>query len=329
VTLPRLQRFLTEREPAWAELEALLARAGTRPERLAPEDLLRTGRLYRAAAADLALARRAFASDPVTRRLEALVLRGRQTVYADETPRRSVWRFLATDYWGRVYEHRWLLALAAALLLVPQVLAAVWALDDPAAAVGVVPSEFAGAAEPGTGPGALTPDAQAGLSSAIFTNNIQVSFVAVAGGLAFGLGTVAILLFNAVFLGAIEGLAIGGGQAARLFELIIPHGVLEESCIVVAGAAGLRIGRSLLEPGVLTRAQSLRTQARPAMETVLGTMPWLVLAGLVEGFVTGSLPGLGSAIAVGVGLAAVFWALVLWRGPAAAAQIRARDLARR
>jgi uncharacterized membrane protein SpoIIM required for sporulation len=320
----RLQRFLAEREPAWAELEALLARAGSRPERLPPGDLLRTGRLYRAAAADLALARRAFAADPVTRRLEGLVLRGRQTVYADEAPRRSVWRFLATDYWRRVAEQPWLLLLAAALLVVPQVLAAVWALDDPAAAVGVLPGQFASAAEPGSGPGALTPDAQAGLSSAIFTNNIQVSFVAVAGGLPFGLGTVAILLYNAVFLGAIEGLAIGGGQASRLFELIVPHGILEESCIVVAGAAGLRIGRALLEPGVLSRAQSLRVQARPAMELVLGTMPWLVLAGLVEGFVTGSLPGLGAAIAVGAGLGAVFWTLVIWRG-----QIRARDFARR
>ena len=97
-------------------------------------------------------------------------------------------------------------------------------------------------------------------------------------------------------------------------ELVVPHGVLELSCIAVAAAAGLRIGWALVEPGTLTRGQSLRREARPAMEMVLGTMPWLVLAGLVEGFVTGSTGGLGGAIVVGGGLGAVFWGLAAWRG---------------
>ena len=97
-------------------------------------------------------------------------------------------------------------------------------------------------------------------------------------------------------------------------ELVLPHGVLELSCIAVTAAAGLRIGWALIEPGTLTRGQSLRREARPAMEMVLGTMPWLVLAGLVEGFVTGSTGGLDGAIVVGVGLGVVFWGLVAWRG---------------
>ena len=312
----RLERFTATREPEWSELDALLARAGDRPDRLSEQELLRAGRLYRAATADLAVARRAFGDDPTTRRLEALVLRARRLVYADEGPRRSLKQFLLTDYWRRVAERPGLLALAALLLLVPQVLAAVWALDYPAAAIGVVPEQFAGAAEPGEGPSALTPDARAALSSEILTNNIQVSFLAIAGGLAFGLGTAAVVVYNAIFIGAVEGLAIGGGQADRLFELIVPHGVLELSCIVVAAVAGFRIGHALLEPGTLTRGQSLRREARPAMELILGTMPWFVLAGLVEGFVTGSLPGLGAAIAVGVGLGVLYWVLVLTRGRA-------------
>ena len=107
-------------------------------------------------------------------------------------------------------------------------------------------------------------------------------------------------------------------------ELVVPHGVLELSCIAVAAAAGLRIGWALVEPGTLTRGQSLRREARPAMEMVLGTMPWLVLAGLVEGFVTGSTGGLAGAIVVGGGLGrrcSGGW----WRG--AGAHRRARALA--
>jgi len=321
----RRQRFVAERERDWAELDALLARVGSLPDRLAAPDLLRAGALYRAAAADLALARRAFPGDPLTGRLERLVLRARQVVYAGEPRRARLGHFLATGYWRRVAERPRLLALSALLLFAPQVLAALWALDDPGAAIGVVPAQFAGAAEPGSGPGTLSAEEQAALSSEIFTNNIRVTFLAVAAGVTLGLGTAALLMFNGLFIGAIAGLAIGYGEAARLFELIVPHGVLELSCIVVSGAAGLRIGAALLDPGLRTRGEALRAQARPAVELVLGTIPWLVLAGLVEGYVTGSLPGLGAALTVGFALGVVYWLLVLWRGR----QSRPRAFARR
>ena len=310
----KLDRFVEERQPGWTGLEELLRNAGAKPERLGPERLRRLGGLYRSAAADLAFARRAFPHDPVTRRLERLVLDGRQAVYADQGARRSVWWFLATGYWRRVLEVPWALAAAVVLLLAPLALAAVWAIDDPAAAIGVVPAEFQGAAEPGGGPGALSAGDQAALSSQIFTNNIRVTFLAIAGGIFAGLGTAAVLIFNGGFIGAILGLTVENGSSAEFVELVVPHGVLELSCIAVSAAAGLRIGRALVEPGTLTRGQSLRREARPAMELVLGTMPWLVLAGLVEGFATGSTGGLGGALVVGVALGVLFWGLAAWRG---------------
>ena len=310
----KLDRFLTERQPGWEELRALVAEAGAKPESLAPERLRRLGGLYRAAAADLAFARRAFPGDPVTRRLERLVLDGRRQVYADPGPRRSLWWFLSRGYWRRILERPWPLAVAALLLFGPMVLAAVWAMDDPQAAIGIVPGEFQGAAEPGSGKGALGAGQEAALSSEIFVNNIRVTFLAIAGGILLGLGTAAVTIFNGGFIGAIAGLTIENGSSGAFFTLVLPHGVLELSCIVIAATAGLRLGWSIVEPGTLTRGRSLQREARPAMELVLGTMPWLVLAGLVEGFVTGNLGGLGPALMVGVGLAAVFWALVAWRG---------------
>lgn len=323
----KLDRFVEERRPGWTGLEDLLHEAGAKPERLGPNALRRLGGLYRAAAADLALARRAFPHDPVTRRLERLVVEARQAVYADQGGRRSLRWFLTTGYWRRILERPWALAAALVLLLAPFALAAVWAIDDPAAAIGVVPGQFRGAAEPGGGPGGLSPGAHAALASQIFTNNIRVTFLAIAGGIFAGLGTAAVLIFNGGFTGAIVGLTIENGSSGELVRLIVPHGVLELSCIAVSAAAGLRIGWALVEPGTLTRGQSLRREARPAMELVLGTMPWLVLAGLVEGFVTGSL-GLTGAVAVGGGLGVLFWGLVVWRGrPAAGAQSRARALA--
>ena len=310
----KLDRFVDDREPGWTDLRSLLDEAGAKPERLGPERLRRLGSLYRAAAADLAFARRAFPHEPVRARLERLVIDARQVVYADTGARRSLRWFLSRGYWQRVRERPWALGLALLLLFGPMVLAAVWAIDDPAAAIGVVPGQFQGATEPGSsGLGRLSGGDQAALSSEIFTNNIRVTFLAIAGGIFAGLGTAAVTIFNGGFIGAIFGLTIENGSIGELLRLILPHGVLELSCIAVAATAGLRIGWALVDPGYLTRGESLRREARPAMELVLGTMPWLVLAGLVEGFVTGDL-GLAGAVLVGGGLGVLYWGLVIWRG---------------
>lgn len=322
---------MTEREPGWRELERLLDDAGAKPERLGAERVRRLGARYRAVAADLAFARRAFPGDPVTARLERLTLRGRQAVYADEPGRQSLLAFLTTGYYRRVLERPVPLAIAAALLLLPLALATFWGLDDPGAAIGVVPDEFKGAAEPGAGSGAgsLSAAEEAAFSAEVLTNNIRVCFLAVAGGITAGLGTAAVVIFNGTFIGALTGLSIGAGDAERFVSLVVPHGVLELSTIIVSATAGLRLGWALVEPGTLTRGQSLRHEARGAIELVLGTVPWVALAGLVEGFVTGSAPSLTAAVIIGVALGAVYWALVIWRGRAPRAQSRAAALAPR
>ena len=273
-------RFTRERQAGWDELAALVRQAGTKPQRLGPEALLRLGRRYRAAAADLALARRLFPGDPVTRRLERLVTDARQSVYATEPRRRSLRAFLATGYWRRVRERPWLLGLALALLFVPMALAAVWAIDDPAAAIGIVPAEFQGAAEPGSGTGEPRDRTRRPrLSSEIFTNNIRVTFLAIAGGILLGLGTAAVTIFNGGFIGAIFGLTIENGGVRRAAALRAPARRARALLHRGRGMAGLRLGWALVDPGPLTRGASLRREARPAMEIVLGTMPWLVLAG--------------------------------------------------
>jgi uncharacterized membrane protein SpoIIM required for sporulation len=319
-----VDRFVSDRAAGWDELAALVREAGTRPQRLGAERLLRLGARYRAAAADLALARRLFPADPLTRRLERLVTDARQCVYAAEPRRRSVLAFFATGYWRRVSERPLLLGTGLLLLFGPMALAAVWAIDDPAAALGIVPAEFQGSAERGGDPADLSSGEGAALASTIYTNNIRVMFLEIAGGIALGLGTAAVVIFNGGFIGAIFGLTIENGSFDQLLRFVLPHGLLELSCIVIACAAGLRLGWAIVDPGPRTRGESLRREARPAMEIVLGTMPWLVLAGLIEGFVSPNEPPLPVAAAVGLAAAVPYWVLVLWRGHA-----RPRTLARR
>jgi uncharacterized membrane protein SpoIIM required for sporulation len=277
--------------------------------------VLRLGSLYRAAAADLALARRSFPSDPGVGRLEQLVGRARSLVYEAPTRRGSLARFFARDYWLLVAERPLALVLAAVLLFAPAALSASWALRDPGAAVGLVPEEFRPVTESDRPWRDLTPGEQADFTTTVFTNNIRVTLAAFAGGVVFGLLTAAILVFNGILLGAVGGLMIGAGNGTGFLELVTAHGVLELTCIVVAGAAGLRLGWAIVDPGTVTRAQSAGREARRTVALALGTAPWLIAAGIVEGNRARlAQAGVPVVIAVGATLGLAFWALVLWRG---------------
>jgi len=311
-----LERFLERGRPEWARLDELIQQARGSPERLGPVGVRELGRRYRVVAADLALARRRWPGDPLVARLDALVGSARPLIYDTETSNQGIVAFFTTTYWKWVAERPLLLLASIVLLFAPSALAAWWAYVDPAAAVGLVPEPFHGAIDPPGGDLGYSVAQQAEFASAVFTNNIRVTFLAFAGGIAAGLGTAFALIYNGSFLGAVTGLAFSSGNGSRFLELVAAHGVLELSCIVVAAAAGLRMGMAIVLPGKRARGQALVEEARIAVAVVLGTAPWLVLAGLVEGFLTPAGLGLAGVLGVGVTLGLIYWALVLWRGQA-------------
>jgi uncharacterized membrane protein SpoIIM required for sporulation len=311
-----LDEFVAERNATWAEFSVLLDAAGTSPAKLGAEGVRRLGTLYRATAADLALARRRFPNDPVVYRLERLVQRGRRVVY--HTARRSTTlrEYVSHGYWRRVRERPALLIASIAFLALPTVLAGYWAWRAPGPASGLVPSQYQSVTQPRQ-PGhdlGESVEEQSALAAEIFTNNIQVAILAFGGGLLLGLLTVYVLIQNGVMLGAVAGLAIGSGNGRPFFELVTAHGVLELSCIAVAGYAGLRVASAIIDPGTRSRGDALREEARAAVEIVVGTACWLVVAGLVEGFLTPAGKGLTVVLIVGFGLGILYWGLVFWRG---------------
>jgi uncharacterized membrane protein SpoIIM required for sporulation len=238
----------------------------------------------------------------------------RHLVYDSPTRRGSAARFFATDYWRLVASRPVPLLVAALCLFAPAALGGTWALRDPGAASGLVPPEYRSVTEPRSSDLGLSAEEEAQFSSEIFTNNIRVSFLAFAAGIAIGIGTAALLIFNGVLLGTIAGLAVGAGNGRTFFELVTAHGILELSCIVVAGAAGMRLGWAIVEPGRGTRVDAAVAEGRRAVAIIIGTVPWFVVAGVVEGFITPEGIGLGGVLTVGGLLAGVYWALILWRG---------------
>ena len=309
-----VDRFQAERGPAWAELDSMLRHAGDRPERLGAGGVRRLGELYRAAAADLAFARRRYRGDPLVARLEALVLRARATVYARTGRRQSIWSFLSRGYWQRLAERPVLLFVAWALLLAPALLGFAWGMADAPTAAGLVPGEFQAAADPPSSGRDFDATTASAFSFAVMFNNIQVTLFAFVGGITFGAVTAWALLFNGLLLGTVAGLAIGAGNGVAFLRLISSHGPLEISCIVVGGVAGLRMGWALIHPGTLRRGTSLRREARPAVELAVGTAPWLVLCGFLEGFATGPELPVAFQATLGASLFLLFWGLVVWRG---------------
>jgi uncharacterized membrane protein SpoIIM required for sporulation len=308
--------FVADRSPVWNRLEQLVGQSRRSPERLGPDGVRELGLRYRETVADLAFARRRFSGDPIVARIERLVTEARHLVY-DSEPRRGALRaFVSHGYWRRIRERPVPLLVAVLFLFAPALLAGTWAWRDPGAASGLVPSQYQRVTEPrpsGTDLGVSVSD-EAALASQIFTNNITVTMLAFGGGLLLGLGTLLVLVQNGVLLGAVAGLSIGAGNGRPFFSLVTAHGVLELSCICVAAAAGLRIGWAIVEPGYRRRGDALRTETRAAVEMLLGTAPWLVVAGLVEGFVTPAGLALPIVVTIGLGLGALFWGLVLWRG---------------
>ena len=123
-------------------------------------------------------------------------------------------------------------------------------------------------------------------SSAIMTNNLAVAFTAFATGMLAGVGTAYMMLFNGILIGVVGTACFRAGMSVSLWSFVAAHGVLELPAIFIAGGAGLLLARGILIPGTLPRRESLAEAGADAVKLFLGVLPLLIIAGLIEGFVS-------------------------------------------
>ncbi|HEY6119335.1 MAG TPA: stage II sporulation protein M, partial [Pyrinomonadaceae bacterium] len=119
-----------------------------------------------------------------------------------------------------------------------------------------------------------------------FTHNIQVTIYTFAFGALLGIGTLFYLAYNAAMIAATLSLTYQAGFGNDLLTFMVGHGFIELSCIFIAGGAGLLIGSALLMPGDLTRGDALKTRGMEAVRLMIGVAVLLVLAGMIEGFIS-------------------------------------------
>jgi uncharacterized membrane protein SpoIIM required for sporulation len=306
----KLTDFIESGTPRWDELTGLADEAGRRAESLGPERLRRFVDLYRATSADLAIAARAFPNDPVVPRLERLVVRSRGLLYDRVGRRAGMADFFRSTYWQLVAARARPMGLAATLLVVPGALGAWWALADPMRVASLMPPEFLWVTEVGSTAQGYGTAELVGFSTYVMTNNIRVTLLAFALGITWGLLTGWVVVQNGLILGGIAGLAIGADNWRLLLAAVAAHGVIELSCIVIGAGTGFSLARSMLRPGHRTRRQALGEEAKAAVLVTVGTIPWLVLAGLVEGFVSRTGTTWLPATTIGLVIGGGFWAMV-------------------
>lgn len=274
--------------PQWQRLEELLQRL----RGLSDDDVLAFGHLYRQTTSDLAVARRDYPYDRVTPYLNGLVARAHPFIYRGEAMDAGR---LATFYratFPRAFRRTLPFTVAALLLTaVPAAVCFVVTAARPDAAYVLLP----GVAErllPIVQHHQLWFNSPSGsesyVSSFIMTNNIRVALIAFAGGALVGLLSIYILVFNGIMLGTLAGVVQYYGLSLGLWSFIAAHGVIELSVIFIAGGCGLQLGWALLHPGLQRRSYACLAAGRTAMTLILGAVPLLVIAGLLEGFLSPS-----------------------------------------
>lgn len=268
--------------------------------------------LYRQTAADLSTARANPTSADLARYLNELLGRAHTHVYTGPPgSARGVLRFYTRTF-PRVFRETWRdTATAAGLFAVGAGIALLLSLAEPGFTRFLLGGEMMDTIERREmwthSIVAIKPLASTG----IMTNNLAVSFMAAASGIFAGLGTLYMMVFNGLLIGTVALACQRGGLGLSLWSFIAPHGTLELPAIFIAGGAGFVLARAVLLPGRLPRRDTLAAAGGQAIRLVFGLIPLLVIAGLIEGFISPTSLDPPFKFAIGGGLLVLLTAYLL------------------
>lgn len=313
-------RFAAQKRPRWDEFERLAARAAREGlDSFASHELPEFAARYREIAADLARARTYRADAPTQSRLERLAAAGHNALYRDDRSTwRRLWVVLARECPAAVVQARGYVLVAFLTFMAPAAAGFMVLHERPALAAELIPDVMlrraeAGATRKAAGRGYVDVAAEDRplMASGIITNNVRVAIACFAGGIFLGIGSLVLLAYNGLAIGAFAGHFANAGLLDYLLTFILGHGALELFAIWVAGAAGFLLGRSVVAPGTLSRSDALVVSGRVAVRMLGATALLLVVAGLIEGFISAGGYGVAArmaASAASLGLLAAYLA---------------------
>lgn len=290
----RSDKFRLERESDWRRLEDIvkrMERGGLR--RVDDEELLALPTLYRTAASSLSVARETSLDRATLSYLESLVQRAWFQVYG---PRKGLFGWLREFLfggWSRAIREIWLDICVALFVMVAGTIVG-WLLvaQNTDWYYRLVPTQFTDTRVPGASREQLletlgTEESAGGLSqfaAYLFSNNAGVAILAFALGFAFGIPSLLLLVYNLAVLGAMMWLFAGQGLGVEFAAWLSVHGTTELFAILLAGAAGMHIGRSMAFPGDKSILEAAKISGRRGAIVMVGVVLMLVVAALLEAF---------------------------------------------
>jgi uncharacterized membrane protein SpoIIM required for sporulation len=303
--------FAAAHQADWDRLAVLVKRR----RRLSGEEVDELVASYQRTATHLSVLRSGGHDPALTARLSGLLGRARAAITGAHTPAwRSVGQFFGIAFPAMAYRVRWWWLATAAGSIVVALIVGRWVAASPAVqaslashsqVAGLVNHQFRDY---------YSQDTASSFALKVWTNNVWVAAQSLILGAFLGVGTIYVLLANALNLGVDGGLMIGHGKAAEFFTLILPHGMLELSAVFLAAAAGLRMGWAIIDPGPRRRVQALAEEGRATITIVLGLIVVLAASGVIEAFVTPSSLPSWARIGIGAVAEAGFLAYVILAG---------------
>jgi uncharacterized membrane protein SpoIIM required for sporulation len=313
-----LRRWLESRRGDWSRIESLLADA--HPQVAGETATARMIEDYRALAHDLAVVRRELPGTDLVRRLEAWLRQLHLLLNRDYEPARERLLRLYRDEIPELF-HRLRPTLSVVVLIFIGSAIAAWLLvyNFPELSALFASEGMIDNVERGQlwtdGIFNIVPSSV--MSTGIIANNVTVALMSFLIGSLYGIGTLYMVILNGAMLGGVFALTARHGLAGALFRFIVAHGVVELSVIMLAATAGVRLGEALVRPGQRTRTEAFRAAVGDAGRLLAVVVPFLFLAGMIEGFVSpADIYGIPERMLVGALSGVLLWAVLsgkAWR----------------
>ena len=319
--------FRKGREAGWRELEGLIARVERRGVRsLSLDELQRLPILYRAAISSLSVARTIALDRNLLLYLENLALRAYLAVYGPRVrPLVGLAAFFGRELPAAVRSARWHILIAALALLVGTVAGFMLTVQDEAWFSSLVPSGLTG----GRGPSSTRADLLSKeifapwpgaaesfgiFANVLFSHNTLVGILTFGLGMAAGIPTLLLSVYQGLPLGAFIGLHYNRDLTVDFLGWLAIHGVTELGALILFAAGGLVIGEKILFPGRYSRIENLALHGRLAAQMAVGAVLMLFVAAILEGGFRQLVQSTPLRFAIGFGVGALWLAYFCYAG---------------
>lgn len=307
-----LDAYVLAHADEWRRLETLL-----RQRRLSGAEADELVEGYQLVATHLSVVRTSAPDGALVAHLSSLLARARNRAAGSRTGSwRSVGAFFTERFPAALFRLRWWwLGCVAANVVVTAVMM-LWLLDNPNVEQSLLSSSEVDQLVDEDFAGYYSEYAPGQFAAQVWVNNAWVATLCLALGI-LGLPVVYLLFQNIANLAIIGAIMTRAERGELFWGLILPHGLLELTAVFMAGGVGLRLFWSWVEPGSLTRAQSVAREGRTAATVALGLVAVLAISGVIEGFVTPSGLPTWARVGIGVTAEATFLAYIFVLGRAA------------